>query len=490
MVILHGVLHDGEAQPRAAGGLGVALIHPVEPLEHPALVLRGDADAGIRHRDGGGAVLRGHLHLYGAVGDVILDGVVAEVEDHLIQQPPHADDRGVAAVHRQGHPLLGGGILQVGHGLLTQGQQVHRLRGHGIPLVQLGQADDILHQRHHAGGLVVDMAHKAGHILRLHHAALDQLGAAHDALQRGLQFVGDVGGELPAVALGVLLLCHVEGQQHCTHHLAAGLDAAHIQLVLPAIALAAQLAVALLPGCLHRKAQLMAAVHRQEVTAHTALVRLKELTGGVVDAEHRPLLVQQHQPFLHTAGDLGELVGLLPQGPQLGVDLLVLVVDAAQKRSQLLVGVVFQRMLQVQPVQGIHDAAGQAAGHEPGEDQRRHQHHQHGLEHSQRQHPGGGTADGDTQHRAVRQAASHVQGLLQKGIRVAATFAAAVFQGLLHLLTAGVVLHGGHVRHLRIVQHPAVGGDPRQAEPLRRKALQIGRTAVFHAADGEAQFIL
>ena len=47
--------------------------------------------------------------------------------------------------------LLGGGILQVGHGLLTQGQQVHRLRGHDIPLVQLGQADDILHQRHHAG---------------------------------------------------------------------------------------------------------------------------------------------------------------------------------------------------------------------------------------------------------------------------------------------------------------------------------------------------
>ena len=371
-------------------------------------MLRGDADAGIRHRDGGGAVLRGHLHLYGTVGDVILDGVVAEVEDHLIQQPPHADDRGVAAVHRQGHLLLGGGILQVGHGLLTQGQQVHRLRGHGVPLVQLGQADDILHQRHHAGGFVVDMAHEAGHILRLHHAALNQLGTAHDALQGGLQFVGDVGGELPAVALGVLLLCHVEGQQHCTHRLAVGLDAAHIQLILPAITLAAQLAVALLTGCLHRKAQLMAAVHRQEVTAHTALVRLKEPAGGVVDAEHRPLLVQQHQTLLHTAGDLGELVGLLPQGPQLGVDLLMLVVDAAQKRSQLLVGVVFQRMLQVQPVQGIHDAAGQAAGHEPGEDQRRHQHHQHGLDHSQRQHPGGGTADGDTQHRAVRQAASHV----------------------------------------------------------------------------------
>ena len=54
VVILHGVLHDGQAQSRAAGGLGVALVHPVEPLEHAALVLRWDADAGVTHRYGGG----------------------------------------------------------------------------------------------------------------------------------------------------------------------------------------------------------------------------------------------------------------------------------------------------------------------------------------------------------------------------------------------------------------------------------------------------
>ena len=80
--------------------------------------------------------------------------------------------------------------------------------------------------------------------------------------------MGDVGGELPAVALGVLLLCHVEGQQHRTHRLAAGLDAARIQLVLLAIALAAQLAVAPPSGPSQCKAQFMAAVHRQEVPAH------------------------------------------------------------------------------------------------------------------------------------------------------------------------------------------------------------------------------
>ncbi|CAN4039878.1 Multiple resistance and pH homeostasis protein C, partial [Dysosmobacter welbionis] len=43
------VLDDGEPQSRAAGGM--ALVHPVKPLEYPALGLPGNADASIRHRD-------------------------------------------------------------------------------------------------------------------------------------------------------------------------------------------------------------------------------------------------------------------------------------------------------------------------------------------------------------------------------------------------------------------------------------------------------
>ena len=39
VVIGSRVLDDGKSQPRAAGGLGVALVHPVKPLEDPFLML-------------------------------------------------------------------------------------------------------------------------------------------------------------------------------------------------------------------------------------------------------------------------------------------------------------------------------------------------------------------------------------------------------------------------------------------------------------------
>ena len=43
------VLYNGQAQSSAADVLGVALIHPVEPLKHPVLILSGDTDAVILH---------------------------------------------------------------------------------------------------------------------------------------------------------------------------------------------------------------------------------------------------------------------------------------------------------------------------------------------------------------------------------------------------------------------------------------------------------
>ena len=51
MVVRHGVLDDGQPQPRAAARLGVALVHAVEALEDAALMLRRDADARVAHRE-------------------------------------------------------------------------------------------------------------------------------------------------------------------------------------------------------------------------------------------------------------------------------------------------------------------------------------------------------------------------------------------------------------------------------------------------------
>ena len=47
-----GVLDDGQAQTAAADLAGVAFVHPIETLEHPALILRRDADAGIGYLQG------------------------------------------------------------------------------------------------------------------------------------------------------------------------------------------------------------------------------------------------------------------------------------------------------------------------------------------------------------------------------------------------------------------------------------------------------
>ena len=70
-MVLNRVLNDGQSQTGTTGGLGMALVHPVESFKHAGLVLRRDTDAGIA--DGQCPVFHGGLiHLgvkkHGTVG--------------------------------------------------------------------------------------------------------------------------------------------------------------------------------------------------------------------------------------------------------------------------------------------------------------------------------------------------------------------------------------------------------------------------------------
>ena len=65
---------------------------------------------------------------------------------------------------------------------------------------------------------------------------------------------------------------------------------------------------------------------------------------------------------MHILGDLIEFVGFSPETLQLIFDLFVLLMDAHQQRRQLLVGIVFQRVLQIQMVQRLHNLAGYPVG--------------------------------------------------------------------------------------------------------------------------------
>ena len=75
------VLDDGKSQSRTTGSFRVALVHPVEPFKDPILMLGRNTDAGIA--DNQPVIL--HLDRHTAAGNIVLDGVVAEIVDDLLE---------------------------------------------------------------------------------------------------------------------------------------------------------------------------------------------------------------------------------------------------------------------------------------------------------------------------------------------------------------------------------------------------------------------
>ena len=487
-MILHGVLDDGQAQSRTAGGLGVALVHPVEAFKHPGLILRRNADAGVRHLYDRGLFVGVHEEMHTAAGDIVLDGIVTEVVEDFIQKPPHALDGGRLAFHHQRDLFLGGFVLQAVCDLFRQGEQFHLFPGHFVPFVQLGQADNITDQCHHPGGFRANLPDEVGHVLRLHHALFDQLGAAQNALQRRFQLMRHIGGELPAVALGVFLLGNIEGQQHRAHDPAVGVDTAQIELVHSAAPMAANFRVAVGKGLLNGQTDLVVPIHRQEALPHAIFFHAEELHGRSVDAQHVLLFVQQHQPFLHVADDLVELVRALAHDAQLLLNFFVLPVDAVEQRRNFLIALVVQRVLQVQMIERLHDLLGQPPRQQAGQEQRRGQHHQHRLQQSQHQPPRRCPADGNTQHRAVLQPTGKVQGLFHQGGGIAGALPLPQLQGVLNFRAVLVVLHLARIR-LRVIKNAAVLPYPCQTVAFRLQAGKVAFSFFLHGGDRQTELV-
>ena len=76
----------------------MALIDAVEALKDPALVLGCNADAGIKNRDGGFLLAVFYVDADASAGAVVFDGIVAEIVEHLVQEPAHAKDNAALAV--------------------------------------------------------------------------------------------------------------------------------------------------------------------------------------------------------------------------------------------------------------------------------------------------------------------------------------------------------------------------------------------------------
>ena len=79
---LDNVLHDAEAQARAATSPASSLVHPVEPLEQPWKVLLGNADSGVSDIESNKFALVLQTKIDAAfVG--VLQRVLDEVYNHL-----------------------------------------------------------------------------------------------------------------------------------------------------------------------------------------------------------------------------------------------------------------------------------------------------------------------------------------------------------------------------------------------------------------------
>ena len=80
------VLDDREPEPGPAGRPGAGRVDAEEPLEHARLVLRGDADAAVRHRDLDGVADAAARHRHRRLPRRVRDGVLHQVAQGGDQQ--------------------------------------------------------------------------------------------------------------------------------------------------------------------------------------------------------------------------------------------------------------------------------------------------------------------------------------------------------------------------------------------------------------------
>ena len=137
-------------------------------------------------------------------------------------------------------------------------------------------------------------------------------------------------------------------------------------------------------------------------------------------------------------------------------------------------------MVEVDELQGLHDAIGLAAGHADGEHRRDTGHGCKRQEHGSKDGKVARLALRKAHHAAVGQSHGLVQHDLPDGGAGALRGTVPVRAGLLDLGTGPVVVHVIGLR-LGVVDHLALGGDQRDARALQAQAVQqtgIARGAV------------
>ena len=202
----HRVVHDAQAQTRAAHSPGTGLVHTVEALKHMAQIFVGDAHAVVLHPDDHSLSFHRHIGVDKAAAGAVFDAVFHDIVQNLVNVVFRGHDHGVGIrLITQGYALFLGHHPQ--HPLHPFQHRGHR---HSSTLfqrtaVQSGQAQQILGDAAEPLGLLPDVAHEFVHRLGVHVLRLqNRVGQQADTGQRCLQFMGCVGHKAASGIFGGL----------------------------------------------------------------------------------------------------------------------------------------------------------------------------------------------------------------------------------------------------------------------------------------------
>ena len=370
----------------------------------------GNADAGVPDLQGYGLFLRGHPDGDSASGMVILDGVVHQIEHNGADQLGDSLDFFRAALQGQLHLGKFRCRSQLRHLFPGGSIQIHRLPLHiRRPLVQAGQPENVLHQPDQPLGFGVDLLREADHVLPGHHSGFHQLGIAGNGMQGGFQLVRNIGGELPAQLLRLVLLGHIKQQHHHAEQLPIGAHRIGHRLVLSSRQGQGFLPLLAGEGMVHQGLDLRIPVCDGEIRSQAVGRDLQQGGCRRVDAQDGARGIQQHQALVQGPGDGIEFLLPLVQLGALGPQLPLLGIQPPQQGLNLRIAGIGQGVVQIQGVQGFHRLHGQPPGQHIGQGQHPRHNKNQALRHLQHQPQHRILGHRQPQNGAVRQQLGHIQ---------------------------------------------------------------------------------
>ena len=181
-----------------------------------------------------------------------------------------------------------------------------------------------------------------------YHAALHHLCKTRNGSQRGFQFVGNIGGKILPLLLGLILLGNIHHQQNYAAHLLTGEHRVDeiAQLLLPLFQNSGNRFS--LMSLFHRIHQLHIPGQRNHgFSQRVAICGMKKMHGAPVDGKHLFLPVENYHSLLHIVQNHGDGIPILLNFPQLTANGSVLTANFCQKRFQLVVTSGFRQSFQI-----------------------------------------------------------------------------------------------------------------------------------------------